>query len=173
MAVQGLCSRVIWLDEGSVAADGSAREVLMRYRMDIERSTKEAANIGRVRFQSGRVTNPVTQGATEISLVLASDQPRTCRVYIGISEGTSVPIFTARHEVALTGTDQEVTCHIRRLPLAGGRYYLWMDAIADDGDILMEWQPVLEFEVKGPDLHGAPVGLIRLAPIHVDTDWEA
>lgn len=177
MAVQAICSRVIWLHEGVVMADGPTEETLARYRLHIERQAAAEAARGVVRFISGSVDGgdgggPRTQGPLEIKLVLGSDAPQHARVYIGVSQGTSIPIFTMRTEVSLDGGNKELVCRVQRLPLARGAYYLWLDVLQDDGNLLMDWQPVMKFEVEGAELHGAPAGIIRLAPIHVDSDWE-
>jgi len=42
-AVQDLCSRVIWLDEARVRADGPASEVLVQVKQNYQRRTKNAA----------------------------------------------------------------------------------------------------------------------------------
>jgi ABC-type polysaccharide/polyol phosphate transport system ATPase subunit len=177
LALEAVCKRAIWLDEGVVMADGPTKDTLAAYRFHIERSAEAAARRGAVRLVEASVSGsdggPSTQQAMSISLLLESDTPQEAHIYIGVSEGTAAPIFTLRHPLAIQEREQQLTCRIDRLPLARGRYYLWMDVLKDDGTLLMEWQPVLQFEVGGKDLHGAPIGLIRLAPIHVDSDWEA
>jgi hypothetical protein len=35
----------------------------------------------------------------------------------------------------------------------------------------VSWQPLTEFDVYGPELDAAPRAIVRLAPLHVESDW--
>jgi ABC-2 type transport system ATP-binding protein len=178
LAVQAVCTRAVWLHGGVVMADGPTEETLAAYRLHIERQAEADAVRGTVRYGAGTIAAvdggpPRTHAPARVSLELEAAGPQSARVYMGVSQGTSVPIFTLRREVEVAAGTTRLECTIEDFPLAQGQYYLWLDVLQDDGTLLMEWQPVLRFEVAGPALHGAPAGIIRLAPIHVESDWEA
>src|SRR6478735_3809052 len=60
------------------------------------------------------------------------------------------------------------------LPLPRGRYYVWVGAYryVTHGEELVAWQPVTVFDLYGPELSTAPRGIVRLAPVHVESSWE-
>jgi hypothetical protein len=39
------------------------------------------------------------------------------------------------------------------------------------GDDVVPWRPVADVDVHGPDLDPAPNGVVRLAPVHVNSEW--
>lgn len=177
-AVEAVCQRALWLHRGVVMSDGPTVSTLADYRLHIERQAEADATRGTVRLASGSVLGPdggppVTNGPVEVRLDLEAAEPQDARIYMGISQGTAIPIFTLRQQLKVQPGVTRVTCHIERLPLAGGEFYLWIDVLQDDGTLLMEWQPVLKFSMEGPELHSSPAGIIRLAPLYVDSDWEA
>jgi len=36
---------------------------------------------------------------------------------------------------------------------------------------LIPWHPAARFDVMGPDLDVTPTGIVRLAPVHVEAEW--
>ena len=64
-------------------------------------------------------------------------------------------------------------CRVESLPLPRGRYSLWIGAYegTQHGPELMAWQPVSSFDVHGPEIDPAPLAVIRLAPVHVPSEW--
>jgi hypothetical protein len=102
----------------------------------------------------------------------------TCRawIHVGISEGTATPIVIVSPgtEMMLEPGETRVSCALDALPLPRGRYYIWVAAnrYTRDGEELVAWQPVTPFDVYGPDLTAPPLGVVRLAPIHVGSTWE-
>ncbi|MEA2684671.1 MAG: type transport system ATP-binding protein [Chloroflexota bacterium] len=177
LSVQAVCSRVLWIDDGVVKADGPTDRSLTAYRNAVELQAKDDAEVGPVEFVGGSVErpgggSPTTQGAAQFHLELKARSQVNARVYLGVSQGTAIPIFTMRHELNMAPGVVRLEGRIERIPLARGEYHVWMDVLQDDGTLLMDWQPVMQFNVEGPSLHGAPTGVVRLAPIHVDSDWE-
>jgi hypothetical protein len=54
-----------------------------------------------------------------------------------------------------------------------GRYYLWGAAYRNwtNGEELLAWQPLAQFDVYGPELDAAPRAIVRLSPVHADSRW--
>jgi ABC-2 type transport system ATP-binding protein len=177
-AVEATCSRGIWLREGLVAADGPVRDVLGDYRRSIEEAAESvAASSDTVRVLKADVTGAEggpseTQGPLEIRAIVSSPGGQESTMYLGVTEGTAEPIFVVSRKVDLPAGETEAQCLIRHLPLPAGRFYLWMGIVDGDGRDLLGWHPAARFDVTGPDLDGAPRGIVRAAPIAVDADWE-
>ena len=116
-----------------------------------------------------------TQENLDVGLTLESDTDYRAWIYLGVSEGTATPIFVLNpgRDTAIEPGLTHVHCTIAGLPLPRGHYYIWAAAYKGwtDGDELLGWQPIGEFDVHGPELDRAPVAVVRLAPIHVDSSW--
>jgi ABC-type polysaccharide/polyol phosphate transport system ATPase subunit len=173
-AVEATCTRGVWLTDGTVREAGGIREVLAAYRQ----WAKEGAEIsprlaGLVTLLSADAGQGVatTDGPLDVQLVVESDDPRPGQLYVGVSEGTATPIFLLRRDLHLSSGKTQVRCHVPSLPLPRRRYYLWVGMTGKGGDLL-PWQPAAQFDVAGPDLDEAPVGVVRLAPVHVASRWE-
>jgi hypothetical protein len=117
-----------------------------------------------------------TGGRLDVDVTLQSDEQARAWLYLGVSEGAATPIFLLNpgREVMLEPGTTEVRCSIPRLPLPGGRYYVWGGVYRNwtDGEELLPWQPVCQFDAHGPGLDRAPRAVVRLSPIHVESDWE-
>jgi ABC-type polysaccharide/polyol phosphate transport system ATPase subunit len=178
VAVESITERAIWLHEGRVRGDGPVRDVLASYRQALEHVAETTADSDSV-VQVVKATMHAsdgdmlrTQEPAEVVLVLRSRQPAAGRLCIGCSEGPAAPIFLLRHDLHLTDDDDlEVRCHIDRLPLPRGRYFVWAGVFVARGELL-GWRPVAHFDVAGPDLDVGPPGIARLSPIHVPASWE-
>lgn len=110
-----------------------------------------------------------------VELTLGGDYRGDATVHLGVSEGTSSPIFQISHEVRLTGEDHQVACVIPRLPLPRGRYTLWAGVYSigrTDGGTLMSWHSVGQFDVFGPMLDSPPRAVVLAAPVFVPHHWE-
>jgi ABC-type polysaccharide/polyol phosphate transport system ATPase subunit len=176
-AVEATCSRGVWLNGGTLAKDGNVREVLASYRRSIEEAAEGSAVVnGLVRVVKAEVA-PVEGDAAEtqqplaIRLVVESQERRTARVYLGVSEGPAAPIFVLRRDMDLKAGETEAHCRIERLPLPRGSYYLWTGMFDAPGSELLGWHPVARFDVAGPELDAGPVAIARLAPVHVEATW--
>jgi ABC-type polysaccharide/polyol phosphate transport system ATPase subunit len=177
-AVEATCSRGVWLSHGEVAADGPVREVLGAYRRSIEEAAEGAPRVsGVVQVVKAEVGGPDggpahTNGSLGIRLVIESPDQRGGRIFVGVSEGPATPIFLVRKDVHLQAGESEVRCSIERLPLPRGRFFVWAAVSDAPGRELLPWHPVARFDVTGPDLDEAPRAIARLAPIHVEAEWE-
>jgi ABC-type polysaccharide/polyol phosphate transport system ATPase subunit len=177
-AVEATCTRGIWLRQGAVEEDGPIREVLGSYRRSIEEAAEAAFSVtGLVRLLKAEVAGPrdgppATDGTLDVRLVIESQEPRSGRVFLGVSEGPATPIFVLRRDGQLAAGETEVRCSMVGLPLPRGRYYLWVGVFDAPGGELLAWHPATHFDVTGPDLDEVPLGIARLAPVHVRASWE-
>jgi ABC-type polysaccharide/polyol phosphate transport system ATPase subunit len=118
---------------------------------------------------------PKTGGPLQVALDLRSDERFRAWIYLGVSEGAATPIFLlnpGRETLIQPGTTQ-VRCEIPSLPLPSGRFYVWGGVYKDwtNGDELIGWQPLATFDVYGPELDAAPRAVVRLSPLHVESNW--
>ncbi|MEY2423140.1 MAG: lipopolysaccharide transport system ATP-binding protein [Acidimicrobiaceae bacterium] len=177
-AVESTCSRVLWLDDGILRQDGDSREVVGAYRRGVE----EMAEVGfaadsEIRLVKAEVDGPggavpATDEPLEVRLRLESDVGGKGLLVVGISEGPASPIVMVSNQVVVEPrTPLDVRCAFERLPLAGGRYYLWVGVFQRNRDLL-PWHPAASFEVFGPGLDKAPSAIVRLGPVAAKTIWE-
>jgi ABC-type polysaccharide/polyol phosphate transport system ATPase subunit len=179
-SVEATCANAVWLADGSVRAAGPVREVLGEYRRAVEGIAVEHARDGILRLRdlslsSGEGAGVRTNEALDIEFVLESDQDLRAWVYLGISEGAATPIFLVNpgQEAHVSPGRTRVTCSLPSIPLPMGRYYLWGAAYRNwtNGEELLSWQPLAQFDVYGPELDAAPRAIVRLSPVHVDSRW--
>ncbi len=175
-SVEATCTRGIWLDSGTIQADGPIGDSMQSYRRFIEESAESTPLMtGPVRLLKVEVRGvgggPArTQQRLDITMVIETDIDKSAPLFLGISEGTATPIFSVSRELLLSPGQLEVRCTIAHLPLPRGRFYLWAGIIRRERDLLA-WHPAAHFDVEGPDLDAAPQAIVRLAPVHVDVSW--
>jgi ABC-type polysaccharide/polyol phosphate transport system ATPase subunit len=180
-AVEASCSNGIWLHNGEVRTMGPIRDVLAAYRGAVEGDAKSRADIeglikvSRIEAAAPDGGLPKTGEQLDIELTIHSDERYRAWIYLGVTEGAATPIFLLNpgRETILEPGETRVRCSIPSLPLASGRYYIWGGIYKDwtQGDELIGWQPLTEFDVYGPELDAAPRGVVRLSPIHVESSW--
>ena len=183
-AVEATCPRGVWLNNGEVLADGPVREVLGQYRADVEADAESGPRRpGRIALRHAEARSSVegsmvrTGGRLDIDLTLETEDEYRAWVYLGVSEGTASPIFLINpgaHTMLAAGATR-VRCSIGVLPLPRGRFYLWVGVYhgSEDGPELLPWQPVGHFDVYGPEIDPTPPAVVRLAPVHVTSEWSA
>jgi ABC-type polysaccharide/polyol phosphate transport system ATPase subunit len=180
-AVEASCTNGIWLHNGEVRTSGPIREVLTDYRGAVEGEAKFRADIeGLIKVTTVEAASPEgglakTGGQLDVHLTLHSDRPYRAWIYLGVTEGAATPIFLLNpgSETMLEPGETRVTCSIPSLPLPSGKYYVWGGIYKDwtQGEELIGWQPLTEFDVYGPELDAAPRAVVRLASLHVDSSW--
>jgi ABC-type polysaccharide/polyol phosphate transport system ATPase subunit len=180
-AIEATCSRAMWLDQGVVRSSGPVRPVLADYRAAVETMAQSLAPVGGlVSLRDVRAVAPdggmvTTEGALEVSFTLHSEERYRSWIYLGVSEGPASPIFLLNpgRESPIEPGDTFVRCLLPRLPLPRGRYYVWASVYRGwtGGAELFSWQPVAQFEVHGPGLAEAPRAIVRLSPVHVESEW--
>jgi len=177
-SVEAMCHRGLWLQYGMLTDDGPIREVLTSYRRSVEEFSSEHLGHGgsvgvlkvEVGGEDGRLL--VSHERLEATFELRTQERSRGRLYLGVSEGPGTPTLLVSTEAILEEGDTRVTCRIDAVPLPKGRYYLWMCMESVDDDQLIPWHPAGTFDVFGPDLDWAPLGIVRLSPVHVRSDWE-
>lgn len=181
-AVESVCSRGVWLDQGMIRVDAGIREALSAYRGSIEARTEASARVGEpVQLLKHEVRgtdrdSPATGGGLVVDLVLGGEHRNPAMLHIGVSEGTASPVFSLRHEITTEDGDTRVRCVIPRLPLPRGRYTLWVGAYGMwhiEGQALMAWHPAGQFDVYGPELDPPPRAVVLAAPVYVEHAWSA
>lgn len=176
-SVESISSRGIWLNNGVVAADGPIRSAISAYRQAIE-STAElvSGSTGEVTVAASvtgedRSGSPRSQASMHVDITLTALAPRTVLAFLGVSEGSSTPIFTLQHGDHLEPGPNRISCVVPSLPLPRGRYFLWAAITDTAGAEITAWHPVLPFDVQGPELEPFLPGITRLSPVDVGACW--
>lgn len=176
-AVEATCNRGIWLRQGVVEQDGPIRDVLGSYRRSVEEAAEALTEVSGVmrllksELECGEDDLARSLHPLGVRLVVESPEPRPARICIGVSEGTATPIFVLGREVHFGSGETEVACTIESLPVPQGHYYLWTGIFDNRGRDLLPWHPVQRFTVSGPRLDDTPRAIVRLAPVHVRSEW--
>jgi ABC-type polysaccharide/polyol phosphate transport system ATPase subunit len=179
-AVEAMCERAMWLTEATTRAEGPTAAVLAQYRGAIEEFAASASDeeTSSLRVLKVEVTGPDDGMARSgedvlVRLVLSAPGGGAARVFVGISEGTAVPVFVARHETDLPAGEFEVRCNLRSLPLPRGRYYVWLAVEGGRRNRAVQgWKPIATFDVFGPNRPRPPKGVMVLSPVLVPATWE-
>ena len=103
---------------------------------------------------------------------MQSDQDRPTDLCVGVSEGPTTPFFLVRHDIQPRLRETEARASLPHLPLPRGRFYLWVAVLDERGRDLLTWHPATHFDVVGPDLDAAPPAVVRVAPLHVEAQFE-
>lgn len=180
-SVEATCANAVWLNEGVVRNAGPVREVLGEYRRSVEGFAVQHAAHGLLRLLDPEIGSAdgagvQTGGSLGVSFLLESDEEYRAWIYLGVSEGAATPIFLVNpgREAIVPPGRTRVSCTVSSLPLPLGRYYLWGAAYRNwtNGQELLAWQPLAQFDVYGPELDAAPRAIVRLSPVQVDSTWE-
>jgi ABC-type polysaccharide/polyol phosphate transport system ATPase subunit len=181
-AVEASCANGVWIHNGEVQTMGAIRDVLSAYRGAVEGDAKARSRIsGLVDITDVQTSGPddalpKTGAPLDVELTIQSNERYRAWIYLGISEGAATPIFLINpgRETMLEPGSTRVRCTIPSLPVPRGRYYVWGGVYRNftQGQELVSWQPLTDFDVYGPELDAAPRAIVRLAPLHVESDWE-
>lgn len=182
-AIESLCSRVLWLEEGRVREDGPAPEVIRRYlagflpdgedRDDLSRVSRRAGG-GGVRFTRIEYLTPERRPAD----VVRAGDPLVLRLHYRVEEAVSEPHFGVEirtgHDLLLSETstwasgyavgklepgEGAIEVELPSLSLMPGRYYLslWCSSVGGvDHDLL---DRCAELDVAGSDFYGSGRGV--------------
>jgi ABC-type polysaccharide/polyol phosphate transport system ATPase subunit len=176
-AVEATCARGIWLDQGVVQQDGPVSDVLDSYRKSVEEAAElntpldSVVRLLKAEVRGAKEKVPTTGKSVDVTLVLDAPWATQANIVMGVSQGTATPIFVVRRDENLGVGETEIGCRIDHLPLPRGNYCLWVGVLDRKGDLL-PWHPARRFEVSGPALQSVPRGIVRLAPLHVETSWQ-
>jgi len=174
--VEAVCNRGVWLARGVVAEDGDITEVIGSYRRSIEEAAEfphldDPVQMVKVQVAAGDGALARTQEPLTITAVVESERAERVNVFVGISEGTSQPAFVVMSNVDLAHGQTELRCHLPRLPLPHGRFFVWLGMEHGSRSVL-SWRPVTSFDVFGPSLVKPPLAVVRPVPVHVEAEWE-
>jgi ABC-type polysaccharide/polyol phosphate transport system ATPase subunit len=184
-AVHATCDRTLWLADSVVRADGPTGDVLKHYRTAVEgdaalsvQRDPGGATLVKADVEGADGGQVVSGGDLEVTLVVRMPEAGTGALFLGVSEGTAMPVFVLRRPVQFGANEMRITCKMRHLPLFRGRYSLWVAMRASKAARAgrgsrryLAWQPVANFEVYGPPPTRAPNGVMVLSPVHVEADW--
>lgn len=161
---------------------GPVRDVLGAYRAAVEGDAADRPQLeGLVSICDVSVAGPeggvaATGAPLELQLTLESPDEHRAWIYLGVSEGAATPIFLVNpgREVMLKPGATRVRMEVPSLALPSGRYYIWGGIYKNwtQGDELFGWQPITHFDVHGPELDAAPKAVVRLSPLHIESNWE-
>jgi hypothetical protein len=113
-----------------------------------------------------------TQEPLKVRVVVESEVATRAKVYLGISEGTSHPVFVVMDQLELAAGQTELSCHIPRLPLPQGHFFVWM-GMGFGGEELIGWRPIGKIDVIGPSAVKPPRAVVRPTPVHTEAQWDA
>jgi ABC-type polysaccharide/polyol phosphate transport system ATPase subunit len=177
-SLEAMCTRGLWLDQGVLKADAPMRQVMKAYRGAIEQYV-DAGYIPGAELRLGEVNvarpdgmMPTTGQPVEFEVVVKADEFTQGRMYVGVSEGAATPIFVVSKFVRLQEGENRIKVRVEDLPLARGRYSLWTSMVAQSDRDLIPWHHAASFEVIGPELDEAPRAVVRLSPVHVQSEWD-
>ena len=178
-SIEATCTRGLWINDGLLVEDGPIRSVVSSYRRSVEANSDRAyeAPDAVVRLKSFVVEGPdggMPLAHSSVSFIadLRAAEEVSGRLHIGVSEGSAAPTFLVSTSVMLETGDTEIRCHIDAVPLARGRYSVWLYVESQDDHDVIPWHPVASFVLAGSDLDPAPRAVVRLAPVHVRAHWE-
>ncbi|MFO0911767.1 MAG: polysaccharide ABC transporter ATP-binding protein [Pirellulales bacterium] len=148
-AVQGLCTRAIWLQEGKIRADDSSEAAICGYLASVSRSNSELATrtdrfgdgtirMTAIEFGTSEVTNAGywisgQDCVIDLSYASANDTlPGTLDVAIGVRSFSDQPLLYLSTRAVQTSfrnapSSGQIRCTIPTLPLELGRYRLNID----------------------------------------------
>lgn len=169
--VDRLCTRAILMQDGQIAATGPTEQVIAQYQqqaLDLAAGVplaqrKDRSGTGSIRFEEVSIAGPLGPATT--------GQPLTIQARIAVPEGriegkvrASMTFLDARSRIKfLCGNKfsgesitalhdgESLTCHIPRLPLTPGKYFinLWCSLDSATSDVV---ESAVSFEV-GPGLY--------------------
>jgi ABC-type polysaccharide/polyol phosphate transport system ATPase subunit len=179
--VEAVCDRVVWLADSYVQAEGPARDVVALYRKSVEeQAVLTSANDTGVHLVKAEITGldggQVRSGEeVNLRMVVETEEAMFGAFFVGISQGTAMPVFVVRYATSFPEGQFELRCKLQSLPLPKGRYSVWAAMRTPQGSeakSFLPWQPVTSFEAFGPNVVKAPSGVMVLSPVYVPAEWE-
>jgi len=178
-AVEAMCDRTMWLTDAFVRASGPTRAVLAEYREAIEEhAAAESEETSPLQVLDVEVIapggGPARSGEdAHARLVLSAPEGGKARFYLGVSQGTAMPIFVNWKYLTFPSGKFEMRAVMRKIPLPKGRYYLWLAVLGESHlAATQSWKPIGSFDVFGPGAIEGPKGVMVLSPVYVETTIE-
>ena len=181
--VEALCTRVLWLDNGSIVAVGDTKDVLGDYvdsrGFDAEVPDQpddaplKVTGVS-IRDGAGNQVERSERGVpVEVWIDFEGDPIERPHVAVGFTNGGPHPFAVCsmtEHGTAPERVGERWRCRlaIRELPLRRGRHELWCGVLASDGmaDIL-GWRRIGSVQIEAEVAQG-PRGLTEVGPVALD-----
>jgi len=187
-AIDQLCNRVIWLDKGSIAAEGPAAQVLRLYLDDTERKLiREGRDVleqgNRIHISKFEITDlggqlresflPGEDVVIRLKYRQTGDIGRPYFIFWISEAGGRSPLFAANmllddFEAKVGHEECNLTCHFEHPPLMPRAYHVWIEAYgADRSRLLYKWRVHGGFRVE-ESIHAVQdqVGSLRFKRAH-------
>jgi lipopolysaccharide transport system ATP-binding protein len=191
-AIAGLCRRAVWLDDGTVAADGELDDVMHAYLNTLSEagfrfvSSEHGFSVTGVTLRNAGGENTLQFAPGEdlvVEVAYEATHPIERPYVLIVVQGAQGPCFTAsmlldgQRPGSLRGTGR-LLCRFRKLPLLPQTYAIRLNVRASDGrESIVKLQEVATFTVDGPlegsgfrsDLFHRHVG--RSTPVVIPYEW--
>jgi lipopolysaccharide transport system ATP-binding protein len=191
-AVAGLCQRAVWIDAGSVAAEGGVEEVTQKYLDSIakgsfqfvSRSHEFAVEALTLRNGVGEPTTRLTAGDDLlVEMTYRADRRIERPAVTLVVQGLHGPCFSANmlldgHRPAALYGKGTIACRFRSIPLLPQGYTVRLGIRAGNGcEWIVPMQEVTSFTVaggpedygfQGEDFHGVAS---RSTPVVIPYEW--
>jgi len=186
--IRHMTEHVVWMDHGSVVAEGPTAEVLAKYGAAMERrqesnapahgrrAAKKAARsrglhrwgVGGARVEEVRVGEPDAAGLDVVIRYQREDLDRAVFCVGFIDEAGTEIGAAASAPVALTDPEGEIQCAIRPLPFRSGIYFPVVAIVSMDGQIRDRWRldRAVVVDANGAGSFGAAFG-----PVTMQGEW--
>ena len=176
-ALEAMCRRGLWLQDGVLQADAPMRDVLASYRARLDNfSLSGSYGDGAMRIVEATVARddgsmPTTGTPFQVVLRVKSEEACNGRLYLGVSSGAASVVFVVSHYMELPEGETRIACTVDDLPVARGKYSLWCGMVSMSDRDVLPWHQCATFEAGGPDLDEAPRAVVRPSPIQVSSSW--
>ncbi len=187
-AVHALCQRGIWLDAGSVRAQGEIDDVLQNYN----RSLANAAPPSTTSNKWPEPLEPTLLGHDgQPATTISNSEPISARISLRVHRPMRSPRVLLRTGDEVTdlveiwsttdlgapppGNVWSITCELDRLPLRPNLYRLSCSVVdSESSDRLLDWTDIASFQIIGGprDRRGGDLGK-STGPVSVDARWTA
>ena len=168
-AIETLCRRAVMLEEGRVAQDGPAREVVRGYLTAVQTQQMASDFSGYVVGEDLEITRVTLHDITGAEVdEIEIDQPLTVRVHFRAPKPLARPIFSLGLNDARAGCftlasmlidgqspdvivgEGHVDCTFTELPLQPKAYEIWGEVTGESGfGMIVDWQRLRVFRVTG------------------------
>lgn len=194
-ALEQLCDRIVWLDQGKVVAQGPAQEILTAYMKDQDRKLAEVGALqtsqdGMIQIERVYPSDSAGQLKSEfwsgedicVNLEYRTSAPIAHPHFVlGVWDAAArQPIFLAsmlvdnQSPTAISGQGR-IVCQFQAPPLMPRTYLVWGEVYGSDRKkILIQWQPLCAFTILDEHREGSSISIRHQradAPVRVPYSW--
>jgi len=197
-SISSLCTRVIWIDEGKVIADGNPEEIIKKYFKTIKQSSSSDINLNQVRHRGGdgiikfsniklrdKNNNLSTKFAVgeEFNAIikiknvknLLSDSDLLVKIIITNQNNNKVLVLnnlSDGHKIKLQKDSKyyDIQCNLDKIPIGVGMYKISLEAWVNNGkaDTITD---LMNFEIIPGDFSGFGFPESHTANFHTISKW--